>query len=282
MPNGESGSRQAIRAIDAHHHVGSVHGGLGLGSGEGPGSAALELETRLATMDRHGVDQAIVIAGHGYLRPEGLADTRRINDQIAAYRDANPRRFPAAVGIVEPLYGDVGFPELDRIQQELGLVGVSFHTRFQGVMNDSPLVRKLVGRMAELGLVPFIHALADAGNEALWRTAAVARDFPDVPMLVLDGFSSFEQSQEMMLTAEIAPNLIFDTALCYTVDFVTPFVRRHGAHRVVYGSDLYSRPLGYRHTHLIDQLRDSDLSDPDLEAILSGNIMKLLRLEAPG
>ncbi len=229
-------------------------------------------------MTRHGVNQSIVIAGHAYLRPQGIADTRRINDGMATYRDADPDHFPAAIGVVEPLYGEVGLAELDRIKTTLGLKGVSFHTRFQGVLNDSPLVRRLIARMAELSLVPFVHALAEAGNEALWRTAALARDFPDVPMLVLDGFSSFEQSQEMMLTAEIAPNLIFDTSLCYTVDFVLPFVKRHGAHRVVYGSDLYSKPLGYTHTHLLAQLRDSELSDADLEAICSGNIVKLLGL----
>ncbi|MGR7003449.1 amidohydrolase family protein [Yinghuangia aomiensis] len=114
--------------LDCHHHVGDVHGVLGLGpTPTGSDPAADELAVRLATMDRNGVDRAIVIPGHGYLRPSGLADTRRINDAIAAYRDATPDRFPAAVGIVEPLYGPAGLDEVDRCAHELGLRGISFH-----------------------------------------------------------------------------------------------------------------------------------------------------------
>jgi predicted TIM-barrel fold metal-dependent hydrolase len=271
-----------FRVIDAHHHVGWVHGGLGLGAERGTVTEASELETRLATMDRHGIDQAIIITGHGYLRPEGLADTRRVNDGIAAYRDANPTRFPAAVGVVEPLYGPAGLDELDRVQRELGLAGVSFHTRFQGVTTDSPLVRKMIARMADLGLVPFVHALAEIADEALWRVANVARDFPDVPILVLDAFSSIEQCQQVLLIAEIAPNLIFDTALAYTVDLITPLVKRHGADRVVFGTDLYSQPLGYKHNFLLPQLLDSDLSDSELGQILSGNLVRLLHLDQGG
>ena len=97
-----------------------------------------ERQIRLDTMDRNGVDAAIVIPGHSYLRPEGLADTRRVNDGIAAYRDSAPTRFTAALGIVEPIYGRAGDAELRRIKQELGFVGVSLHTRFQGVDHRQP------------------------------------------------------------------------------------------------------------------------------------------------
>jgi predicted TIM-barrel fold metal-dependent hydrolase len=272
---GETAGRWHV--VDCHHHVGSVKGALGLGE-DGEAAAAEELRIRLETMDRNGVDQAIIIPGHAYLRPHGMADTRAVNDAIAAYRDATPGRFPAAVGIVEPLYGPAGLDELTRISRELGLAGVSFHTRFQGVSTDSPLTRRLIGRMAELGLVPFLHALAEISDEAPWRMAAIARDFPDLPMLVVDAFSSMEQCQQLMLLGEIAPNLLFDTSLVYTFDLVLPFIRKFGAGRVVYGSDLYSHPLGYRRTHVLQQIREADLSDQDKAQILSGNITRLLGL----
>lgn len=264
------------RVIDCHHHVGSVHGALGLGGADS--AAARDLDVRLATMERNGVDQAILIPGHAYLRPNGLADTRAANDAIARYRDARPDRFPAAIGIVEPLYGEAGLGELDRIHSELGLAGVSFHTRFQGVSTDSPLTRRIIARMGELGLVPFLHALAEISDEAPWRIAAIARDFPDLPMLVLDAFSSMEQCQQLLLLGEVAPNLLFDTSLVYTFDLVMPFVRKFGAGRVVYGSDLYSHPLGYHRTHVLQQIHEADLTDAERAAILSGNITRLLNL----
>ena len=80
--------------FDVHHHVGRAFDALGGALGETsvhPDEVArIELANRLRIMDEGGVHQALVIPGHGYLRPNGIADTRRVNDEIAAYRDATP------------------------------------------------------------------------------------------------------------------------------------------------------------------------------------------------
>ena len=109
---------------------------------------------RIEIMDAGGVNQAAVIPGHGYLRPNGHADTQAVNDKIAAYRDATPDRFPVAIGIVEPRDGEVSLGELERAAGPLGLVGMSFHTRFQGVSIDNHWVSAYVGAMGELDLLP--------------------------------------------------------------------------------------------------------------------------------
>lgn len=264
-----------FRIVDAHHHVGDAHASLGLGAAGGGSS---EAATRLATMDRHGVDAAVVIPGHGYLRPEGLADTRRVNDGIAAYRDAHPGRFAAAVGIVEPYHGSAGYAELGRVRDELGLVGISFHARFQGVSTDSPLIRALLERMGEHGLVPFVHAMGEAYGEPLWQVQALARDFPDLSFLVLDCFSDFEQCRQALVVAEETPNLVFDTSLAYTFDLVEPFLRRFGPGRLVFGTDLYSAPLGYRRTHVLGQILDCDVADDVKQAVLADTLERLLGL----
>ena len=134
-------------------------------------------------MDDGGVHQALVIPGHGYLRPNGIADTRRVNDEIAAYRDATPERFPVACGIVEPRDGAAAFEEIDRAAGELGLVALSFHTRFQGVSMDSQWILRYLERMGEVGLVPLMHAMDDTPEESLWKLASIARQLPDLTML---------------------------------------------------------------------------------------------------
>ena len=92
--------------FDVHHHVGRAFDALGGTLQDSSTDLAeferFELAERLRLMDEGGVCQALVIPGHGYLRPNGIADTRRVNDEIAAYRDATPDRFPVACGIVEP------------------------------------------------------------------------------------------------------------------------------------------------------------------------------------
>src|SRR5436190_9765719 len=214
--------------FDVHHHVGRAFDALG---GEladeqaalGHDFARVELEDRLRIMDEGGVHQALVIPGHGYLRPNGIADTRRVNDEIAAYRDATPERFPAACGIVEPRDGPAALAEIDRVKDDLGLVAISFHTRFQGVSMDSQWIVRYLERMRDVGLVPLVHAMDDTPEEALWKLASIARRLPDLTIVALDPFSRFEATRQCFHVAEIAPNVVFDTSLSYNFDFIEDF-----------------------------------------------------------
>jgi predicted TIM-barrel fold metal-dependent hydrolase len=263
--------------FDVHHHVGRAFDALGgelddAGAGD---FTPVELAERLRIMDEGGVRQALVIPGHGYLRPNGIVDTRSVNDQIAAYRDRTPDRFPAAAGVVEPAHGEHSLTELDRISTDLGLVAVSFHTRFQGVSMDSQWVLRYLERMAELGLVPIMHAMDDTPEESLWKLASIARRLPDVTILALDAFGSYETTRQCFHVADVAPNVVFDTSLSYNFDFIEDFARRFGAGRVVFGTDLYSHPVGKRISHLLPQIIESALPDDDKAAILGGNARRL-------
>lgn len=268
--------------FDVHHHVGRAFDALG---GElDPGDdgredfAAVELADRLRIMDEGGVRQAMVIPGHGYLRPRGIADTRAVNDEIAAYRDRTPDRFPVACGIVEPRDGAIAFAEIDRAVTDLGLVAFSFHTRFQGVSMDSRWILQYIERMGEHDVLPIIHAMDDTPEEALWKLASVARKVPDITILALDAFGGFEATRQNFFVAELAPNIVFDTSLSYNFDFIEDFAVQFGANRVVFGTDLYSHPVGRRISHLLPQIIASDLSDADKAAVLGGNARQLLHV----
>lgn len=264
--------------FDCHHHVGEVRSFMPhTGDGDAPALDA-ERRERIRIMDAGGVRQAAVIPGHAYSRANGMADTRAVNDRIAAYRDAEPERFPVAIGLVEPIFEEACLPELDRCARDLGLVGISFHARFQGVSMDSPWVTRAVERIGELGMVPVLHALTESSDEALWKTAEIARAFPDLPMLVLDAFSSFEGTREAFAIAERCPNLLWDTSLAYNFDFLEQLAQQLGAERVVFGTDLYSPPLGRRISHLVPQIVESSLSDADKALVLGGNARRLFGL----
>jgi predicted TIM-barrel fold metal-dependent hydrolase len=268
--------------FDVHHHVGDASAVLGTNvalvdsSAPPPADAAAhEVKMRIEAMDAGGVDWAAVIPGHGYHRPNGLADTRRVNDSIAAYRDANPSRFPVAIGVIEPAYGPHSQSEIDRVADELHLAGVSFHVRFQGVSLDNQWIRTYLTRIVERGLVPVIHAVPETSENPQWKVAALARAFPDTPMLVLDAFGSHESAKECFHTADVAPNLVFDTSLAYGFDLIEQFARAHGAERVVFGTDLYSWPLGRRISRLLPEICESGLDDEAKRAILAGNARRL-------
>jgi uncharacterized protein len=265
--------------FDSHHHVGRAFDALGGELDDATGDAAeialVERVERLRIMDEGGVRQALVIPGHGYLRRNGLADTRRVNDEIAAYRDDTPDRFPVACGIVEPRDGPHALDEIERVSSELGLVAISFHTRFQGVSMDSRWILRYLERMGELGLVPIIHAMDDTPEESLWKLASVARSLPDLTILALDAFSSYEATRQCFFVADVAPNIVFDTSLSYNFDFIEEFAARLGPERVLFGTDLYSWPVGRRVSHLLPQIIECGLPREAKAAILGGNARRL-------
>jgi predicted TIM-barrel fold metal-dependent hydrolase len=50
---------------------------------------------------------------------------------------------------------------------------------------------------------------------------------------------------------------------------------------VVFGTDLYSHPVGKRISHLLPQILDSELSDEHKRLVLAGNARKLFGLKPP-
>jgi hypothetical protein len=70
-----------FEVLDVHHHVGNAFRALGGADDATPELdesefERIELASRLEIMDQAAVQQAIVIPGHGYHRPNGIADTR--------------------------------------------------------------------------------------------------------------------------------------------------------------------------------------------------------------
>lgn len=270
--------------FDIHHHVGDARAVMAVSedADQLPTDdeyARLEREKRVGIMDEGGVHQALVIPGHGYSRVNGLADTRAQNDGIAAYRDACPERFPAAAGIVEPRDGKASLAEIDRCARELRLAAMSFHTRFQGVSLDSHWIDEYVGVIAECGMLPILHALDESTDEALWKVGWLARRHPDTTLVVFDGYATFEGTKHCGHLAECYGNLVFDISLSYNFDFIETHIGRYGAHRYVFGTDLYSWPLGVRITHLLAQVEASGLGEDEKAALLGGNARRLLGVD---
>jgi len=272
-------SQAPFLVLDTHHHVldpvsRAMEQSDTASVNAESGCMDVDVQNRMAYMDTEGMAQAVIIPEPRYLRPNGVADMRRMNDHVAAYRDAAPLRFPAALGVVEPLFGPYGYDELARLQQ-MGIAGVSFHTRFQGVANDDLWIRRYVERMGALRLVPFVHVVHESVDESLWKLVALARDFPDLPFVALDAFSGFDGPTHVIATANLAPNIMYDTALAFVPEYILEFVRRHGAHRLAFGSDTYSfRAL----PHLLEWIRLCELPPSDKQKILGDNVRRLLGL----
>ena len=160
-----------LEFCDDHQHVGDSsqsHGGMN--TDVAVSADATEFDLRVRYMDEARIRQAIVMPGFSYDRSDGMQATRRQNDRLASYRDAMPDRFVAA-GIVEPRDTSIAHDEVKRIADELRMVGITFHTQYQGVTIDSRPMLDILSVMGELNLVPLIRAPDDCLHESLrdWR-----------------------------------------------------------------------------------------------------------------
>ena len=130
--------------------------------------------------------------------------------------------------------------------------------------------------MGELGLVPFLHSVAESPEETLWRVHEWRGPSPTSPIVVLDAFSSHEQSSHAMHVAELAPNLIFDTSLAYSIE---PGLAAHRTLRPSAG-DLRDRPLlasaGLSHSWVLQQFLESGLEPKVLADVLAGTAERIL------
>ena len=101
-----------MEIFDIHHHLGALTGGS---LQEGVGWQDRDYANRVRIMEANGVTHAAILAATGYIQADGIKDTMRANDVVAAYRTRDPERFPVACGTVEPLHGSRSLGELDRI-----------------------------------------------------------------------------------------------------------------------------------------------------------------------
>jgi predicted TIM-barrel fold metal-dependent hydrolase len=270
---------------DAHQHVGDLSEALGAWPGA-PHTPEQERAARAAAMQSLGIGWAAIQPAHSYLKPDGIRDTRRVNDGIAAYRKADPRRFPIALGTVEPSHGERSLAEIERGAHELGLDGFSWHHRLQGGFIDSPWMRPYLARMAELGLVPVIHTNAESRLEAPWRLQRLAYEFPQLRFLALDAFFSYEQSTEVLFLAERTPNIVWDLggpSAAGLFPLIESAVRSLGSERFCFSANLsYAGIASSRPPELLERILESGLSREHKANLLAGSLRRLFpRAPAP-
>jgi len=264
-----------MEIFDIHHHLGSLSGGS---LQEGADWQERDYANRVRIMDANGVAQSAILAATGYIQADGIKDTMRCNDTVAAYRARDPKRFPVACGIVEPLHGARSLAELERIKHELGLAGVVWHSRFQGVAVDHALMRPLLKKVAELGLVPLIHTNAESNLEAVWRLERLALEFPQLTFVSLDALTTNTNSQLALDIAKRTTNILFDTAHVRGPAYVRQFVEAVGSHRLIFGSLFYSYPASYEHCVTLGEIQAATISDGDKANVLALNAKKLFGL----
>jgi uncharacterized protein len=264
-----------MEIFDIHHHLGSLTGGS---LQEEPGWQDKDYNNRVRIMQANGVTKSAILAATGYIQADGIKDTRRSNDAVAAYRKRDPERFPVACGTVEPLHGVRSIAELERMKHELHLEGVVWHNRFQGVAIDHQLMRPLLKKVSELQLVPLVHTNAESNMEAVWRLERLALEFPEIAFVSMDALTTNVNSQLSLDIAKRTHNILFDTAHVRGSGYVRQFVETVGSRRLIFGSLFYSYPASYEHCATLHEIKEARITDEDKANILSLNAKSLFGL----
>ena len=120
-----------------------------------------DLDTRLADMDRLGIDIQVVSPSPGhfvYAAPAEVArdSARLVNDHIAGLVARQPDRL-MGMGTVPLQDCDMAVAELERTVKELGFRGVEICTNVRGVDLTRAGLERFFARVEELGVMIFMH-----------------------------------------------------------------------------------------------------------------------------
>lgn len=266
------------RVLDIHQHVGTlvVHA-----NDEGPEAAvSSDQERRREIMHGFGVTRAALAPSLQYERPDGWRDTVRLNDAVASYAASAPDDFPITFGTVDLLSGEAHCrTEMDRLV-EIGMSGVMWHHRYQGMFLDDRRMHPLLDRAAEQGLVVALHLFADSTMEEPDALERLAVAHPDQTLLALDAFTSFAQIKALLPILDRCPNIVLDTAGVFPLGrLVDQVVAAIGHERLIFGTDMYARPKMWNYpAGLLEVLTSEELDEHQREAILYGNVARLFSL----
>ena len=159
MTTSETGDRSYIQhsyqIFDLHSHVNE--GLMKRALPDGGYDVADDVRYRLGIMRRANVRACGLMSNHVYERPQGIVQTRQMNDFVAWYRDTHRDVFPVSIGGVEPIYGvQVGAAEIRRMATELRLDGVVWHHHFHGTDLDEPRMFALIEELERHRLPAFL------------------------------------------------------------------------------------------------------------------------------
>ncbi|MCL4466282.1 MAG: amidohydrolase family protein [Chloroflexi bacterium] len=257
-------------AVDAHCHIGEFRG-------ERFGMRRFTADDLVERMDNCGVDRALVCHLASPLVEQ--EDFKRANNVVVQATWQQPDRL-TGVCIVNPKHGPFAQQEVRRCL-EAGLKAVKLQPVLHGYYDvDSDLLEPIARRCADAGAPLFVHSDFNSKCCTPYQVARLAARYPQVNVVMLHMGLDFEMLAKVVDLARPYRNLHLDTS--QTPDapqavFVHP-VRRLGAERVLFGSDmpLLSVEVNLAKLALAQQL--FGLSQDEKRQVLGGNASRLFGL----
>lgn len=232
-----------------------------------------KISTLPGVLAESGVDRGVLL---------GIADSAKYV--------AGTNRFVAAVrggplvgfGTIHP---DLSVEENLASLRDNDIRGVKLHSLFQGFAYDDPRVWDILeGFGSDIAVIAHVGAGGDrVSNERAspGMVRDIVRQFPDLRMIAchFGGYHQLDEAEEDLLGENVYLETSWPPSLATLApERVRDIISRHGADRVVFGSDW---PMADPAAE-IAAVRALRLSDDDTEAILGGNAARLLGIAEDG
>jgi len=261
--------------VDCHMHVWPDHIADAMQS-QRPSGMPLRFDGKLSgllrTMDEAGIDKGLAL-GVG-IKASVVA---RTNEFIGTV----PRDRLVPMGTVHP---ELSVDENMKHLKDNGIVGVKLHPLFQALSLADPRVRDICTALAEAGMPVISHVGAGGDDEANDRGApaalrTLADEIPDLNLIACHygGYHRLDEAEEHVVGSRVTLETSWPPTLAeLEPERLVALIRRHGADRVVFGSDW---PMADPAAE-IAAVRALGLTDDDTAAILGGNLARLLGIAA--
>jgi predicted TIM-barrel fold metal-dependent hydrolase len=257
--------------IDAHCHIWPDHIAAAVLAGRPAGLDARHdgtVDGLRRTMDAAGIDRAVCL---------GVAHAARTVPRTNEFIGSLDRARFVPFGTVHP-----DLPAADNLRslQDNGITGVKLHPLFQDLSLADPRVISLLAVLADAGIIVITHVGAggDAGANDRGSPAALRALLDAVPGLRLiachfGGYHRLDEAEDLV----VGSRAVLETSWPPTTGGldqarVRDIIARHGADRVVYGSDWPMTDPAAE----IAAVRALGLPDREEAAILGGNLAALL------
>jgi len=248
--------------IDSHTHF----------AGPGKGFPPNTIEDLLRVMDRNNINAVVTCAPYSAIGKDRTYD--EANSFIAESMKVAPGRIIGFIR-VNPHLQDHALQSIRVGVKEQGFRGVKFHPRNEAFAINS---EELSFPLAELAAKLRIPILIHTGEPDTYGFAEptlvgdLADAFPDLTLII--GHMGKRLFEDAILVAKWFKNVVLETSFRNQKD-ISRAVKRVGAERVVYGSDM---PFGLPEIEML-KIRTCDISTEEKELVLGANMARILGLE---
>lgn len=189
-----------------------------------------------------------------------------------------------SLGAIHP--DNENYKEILRGLKAREIKGIKLHPDYQGAYVDDMRYLRIMDFAADLDLVIVVHAGTDIGkpqeaHSTVDRLCTVddVLAYPKLVLAHMGGYDRWEEVEQKLL----GRNIYLDTAMCFeeeiphmSVEQFRRFVDKHGFKRILFGTDSPWADQG----RSVEMIRSAGLLKEQEAAILGGNALQLLGLEA--